>query len=34
VQRRRFRILPGGKKGNGHAQDGPDDSDEKPRWVM
>src|SRR5574341_757207 len=34
VQRRRFRILPGGKKGNGHAEDDSDDSGEKPRWVM
>jgi hypothetical protein len=34
VQRRRFRIVPGGKKGNGHAEDGQDDSGERPRWVM
>lgn len=35
-QRRRFRILPGGKKekGNGHAEDEPDDGEDKPRWVM
>ena len=38
--RRRFRLLSGGKgKGNGHAQDvpggqGPDDSGDKPRWLM
>ena len=32
--RRRFRILPGGKKGNGHAEDESDDSGDKPRWVM
>jgi len=37
--RRRFRVFTGGKgKGNGHAQDlpadGPEDDDDKPRWVM
>jgi hypothetical protein len=34
VKRRRFRIVPGGKKGNGHANQDPDDSQDKPRWVM
>jgi hypothetical protein len=34
VRRRGFRILPGGKKGNGHTEDGPDDTGDKPRWVM
>ncbi len=33
-KRRRFRILPGGKKGNGHTEDESDDSGDKPRWVM
>jgi membrane protein implicated in regulation of membrane protease activity len=32
--RRRFRILSGGKKGNGHTEDDSDDSGDKPRWVM
>jgi len=34
VKKRRFRILSGGKKGNGHTDDSPDDSQDKPRWVM
>lgn len=34
ADRRRFRIVPGGKKGNGHAEDEHDDSGDKPRWVM
>jgi hypothetical protein len=34
VHRRRFRVVPGGKKGNGHAEDGPDDSGDRPRWLM
>lgn len=32
-RRHRLKLVPGGK-GNGHAHDGPDDSQEKPRWVM
>jgi len=39
--RRRFRVLTGGKgKGNGHAHDVPEESDDpegsgdKPRWLM
>ena len=31
--RRRFRVVPGGK-GNGHAHDHEDDQGDKPRWVM
>ena len=34
AKRRRFRILRGGKKGNGHTQDEGDGSSDKPRWVM
>jgi len=34
ADRRRFRVVPGGK-GNGHAHDiQPDDDGDKPRWVM
>ena len=34
VDRRRFRVVPGGK-GNGHAQDlHEDDHGDKPRWLM
>lgn len=34
AKRRRFRILRGGKKGNGHAEDASDGSGDKPNWVM
>jgi protein-S-isoprenylcysteine O-methyltransferase Ste14 len=34
VKRRRFRLVPGGKKGNGHADEDPDGTEDKPRWVM
>jgi hypothetical protein len=41
ANRRRFRVFTGGKgKGNGHAHDVPDGSDDaagpgdKPRWLM
>jgi hypothetical protein len=34
ADRRRFRVVPGGK-GNGHAHDlQTDDDGDKPRWVM
>ena len=34
AERRRFRVVPGGK-GNGHDHDATKDDDgEKPRWVM
>jgi hypothetical protein len=34
TDRRRFRVVPGGK-GNGHDHDATTDDDgEKPRWVM
>jgi membrane protein implicated in regulation of membrane protease activity len=34
ADRRRFRVVPGGK-GNGHADDvQPDDDGDKPRWLM
>jgi hypothetical protein len=33
TDRRRFRVVPGGK-GNGHAHDSTDDDGDKPRWVM
>jgi hypothetical protein len=33
ADRRRFRVVPGGK-GNGHSDDTPDDDGDKPRWVM
>ena len=34
ADRRRFRVVPGGK-GNGHAHEGPPEDDgDKPRWVM
>jgi hypothetical protein len=33
AERRRFRVVPGGK-GNGHDHETTDDDGEKPRWVM
>ena len=34
TERRRFRVVPGGK-GNGHDHDlQPDDDGDKPRWLM
>ena len=33
ADRRRFRVVPGGK-GNGHDHDLTDDDGEKPRWLM
>jgi membrane protein implicated in regulation of membrane protease activity len=33
ADRRRFRVVPGGK-GNGHAHDVTDDEGDKPRWLM